>query len=150
MYQDMTKIIDAKRCHWNSYANKIAINSRTNLSLARQRVHPAVLPSSLLCSMVFMNSRPLWISKLIMHPVWEQAVHLNSVPRGSGFLGIWVMFGNPPVAVVRGLHALMHSSIQRWFDGISSSKRFLLNSSTALMNSHHGSVFQLYVFVGMR
>jgi hypothetical protein len=36
-------------------------------------------------------------------PVAAQAITLNSVPRGSGFLRMKDMFGNPPVFEVLGL-----------------------------------------------
>ena len=48
----------------------------------------------------FIFTLPLCTSRLNNKPVIEQAIHLNSVSSGSGFLSTKLMFGRPPVLIV--------------------------------------------------
>jgi hypothetical protein len=76
---------------------------------------------------------------MVITPVIGQAlIVLNSVPRGSGFHMMKKIFGNPPKAVVLGLHALMDSSATFHLENLILKLRILLNSSIAAEKLYHG------------
>ncbi len=72
-------------------------------------------------------------------PVSEHAMVLNSVPKGSGFLKIKDMFGNPPVLFFLGRQADIVSSKSLMTEAATCLDLFLLNSSTSCDSMYHGS-----------
>ena len=73
-------------------------------------------------------------SMAIFLPVTGQQMHLNSVPKGSGFLRMNDRCGSPPVLVVWGFQALINSSNTFFAAAAIQSCRFLLNPSTRSMS----------------
>ena len=72
-------------------------------------------------------------------PVSDHAIHLNSVPKGSGFWRMKEIFGKPSVLFFLGCQADINSSKTFMKGAAITVLRFLLNSSIKLDSMHHGS-----------
>ena len=83
------------------------------------------------------------IKNIFKIPVTEQAMLLNSVPKGSGFLRMKDIFGNPPVLSFRGRQADIVSSSSLITEAATVFALLLLNSAIHFDTIYHGSSLEL-------